>query len=389
MTNTEKNLILATSRQILPVSATTPAPAAHHTPASGQTAASAAQSAAQVAAEQSTGAAASPGQDTLGEAGADVSPDKVTPAPMRDLIRSGFVALIGRPNVGKSTLLNQMAGLRLAITSPKAQTTRQVIRAIIDAPDSQIIFLDTPGMHQPKSKLGHYMVEAARHALAEADVALLLIDANFEPRVADLEKHILSLAARQHKPVILVINKVDMVAKEALLPLMAVFHEAFPFTAIIPISARTGDGVDILLQQLRQLLPQGPRYFPEDSLTDQTERMLAAELIREQILRLTHEEIPHGTAVAIDSFSEEPEEDPDDRQIVHIEATILVERDSHKGIIIGKQGSMLKTIGTAARLEIERMLGCPCYLKLFVKVREDWRNRRGILQDLGYDSRRQ
>ena len=311
-------------------------------------------------------------------------PESSAPA----MIRSGFVALIGRPNVGKSTLLNQMAGIRLAITSQKAQTTRQVIRAIIDAPDSQIIFLDTPGMHQPKNKLGRFMVDSARHALAEADVALLLIDANFDPRVADIEKNILDLAAKQKKPVILVINKVDSVAKEALLPLMATFHAAYPFTAIIPISAKTGDGVDVLLQELRSLLPVGPRYFPSDSLTDQTERMLAAELIREQILRLTHEEIPHGTAVAIDSFDEDCEDDPDDRTIVRIEATILVERDTHKGIIIGKQGSMLKTIGTAARLEIEKMLGCPCYLKLFVKVREDWRNRRNILLDLGYDSRK-
>lgn len=305
-----------------------------------------------------------------------------------ELIRSGFVTLIGRPNVGKSTLLNQMAGIRLAITSHKAQTTRQVIRAIIDAPDSQIIFMDTPGMHQPKSKLGQYMVDSARHALAEADVAVLLIDANFNPRIAEIEKNILELARKVHKPVVLVINKVDTVAKEDLLPLMATFHAAYPFTAIIPVSARTGDGVDVLLAELRRLLPEGPRYFPADSLTDQTERMLAAELIREQILRLTHEEIPHGTAVAIDSFEEDDEEDPDDRSIVHIEATILVDRDTHKGILIGKQGSMLKTIGTAARIEIEKMLGCPCYLQLFVKVREDWRNRRGILQDLGFETKK-
>lgn len=339
--------------------------------------------------------------------------------------RSGFVTLIGRPNVGKSTLLNQISGTRLAITSHKPQTTRHVIRAIHDDADSQIIFMDTPGMHQPKNKLGEYMINSARQALADTDVMVLLIEAGFDPRVGDMEKRLLGMAEQVGKPVVLVINKVDMVAKEKLLPLLSVFAGAYPFAAMIPVSARTGDGVDVLLQEIRKLLPEGPRYFPEDSLTDQTERMLVGEMIREQVLKLIHEEIPHGTAVVIESFKESfgqdrpeqskqhagnpegmtaaetatnglpngsaaglPADSEQERTFVHIEAAILCERDTHKAILIGKQGQMLKQIGSRSRKEIEAMLGCPCYLKLFVKVREDWRNRKSILNDLGYDSRR-
>lgn len=298
---------------------------------------------------------------------------------------SGFVSLVGRPNVGKSTLLNQLAGQRLAITSPKPQTTRSIIRAILDQPDAQIVFVDTPGLHQPKSKLGHYMTDSARLALAETDVVLLLIEAGFSARVLDLERKVLDQLKGSGKPVILVINKVDAHEKEALLPLIAAFSQAYEFSAIIPVSARTGDGLDVLVAEIKKLLPIGPRYFPEDSLTDQTERMIAAELIREQILLKTHEEIPHGTAVSIETFKEETDE-TGERLRVTIEATILCERDTHKGIIIGKKGSMLTAIGTDARKEIEAMLDCPCYLDLFVKVREDWRNRQSILNDLGYHS---
>jgi len=299
--------------------------------------------------------------------------------------RSGFVSLVGRPNVGKSTLLNQLAGQRLAITSPKPQTTRSIIRAILDQPDAQIVFLDTPGLHQPKRKLGRYMTESARMALAESDVVLLLIEAGFSPRVLDLEQKVLNQLKGSEKPVILVINKVDVNEKEALLPLIAAFSQAFDFTAIIPVSAKTGDGMEVLVGEIKKHLQPGPRYFPEDSLTDQTERMIAAELIREQILRKTHEEIPHGTAVSIESFKEDFD-DAGERVRVTIEATILCERDTHKGIIIGKRGSMLTAIGTDARKEIEAMLDCPCYLDLFVRVREDWRNRQNILNDLGYHS---
>jgi GTP-binding protein Era len=302
--------------------------------------------------------------------------------------RSGFATLIGRPNVGKSTLLNKISGSRLAITSPKPQTTRHIIRAIHDDAESQIIFTDTPGMHQPKTKLGEHMVSAAKQAIADTDVVLLLIEAGFDPRVGLLEKKLLALASQYKKPVILVINKVDLSAKENILPLIMAFDKVFDFAAIIPISAKTGDGLSELIAEIRKLLPEGPRYFPEESYTDQTERMITAELIREQILFRIHEEIPHGTAVAIESFVENfDENDETVRSHVSIEAAILCDRDSHKGIIIGKQGQTLKAIGSAARREIEEMLGCTCYLQLFVKVREDWRNRKGILNDLGYSSR--
>jgi GTP-binding protein Era len=299
------------------------------------------------------------------------------------VFRSGFVSLIGRPNVGKSTLLNQLAGQHLAITSPKPQTTRTVIRAVVDDPESQIVFLDTPGLHTPKSKLGQWMAETARLAIAETDIILLLIEAGFSPRVLDIEQRVLDQLRNSGRPVILVINKVDANAKETILPLIAAFSAVYNFQAIIPVSARTGDGVEVLLAEIRKLLPEGPRYFPEDSLTDQTERMIAAELIREQILLKTHEEIPHGTAVAIDAFTEHMDEQGN-RNRVTIEASIVCERATHKGILIGKNGSMLSAIGSAARQQIEEMLDCPCYLDLFVRVREDWRNRQSILNDLGY-----
>jgi GTPase len=309
-------------------------------------------------------------------------------------IRSGFVSLIGRPNCGKSTLLNQIAGIRLAITSPKAQTTRQVVRAIVDRDDSQIIFLDTPGLHKPRTRLGDYMMRAASAAIADGDVILLMVDAAAAARsgtgtqVPGLEKEVLSRAASQAKPVILVLNKVDVIVKENLLPLIAAYAGAFPFSALIPISAKTGDGTAVLLSEIRRLLPLGPRYYPAGSLTDQTERTLSAELIREQILFTTSEEIPHGTAVEIESFEELLNGEPataDDREFVRISASIYCDRENHKGILIGHNGSMLKKIGTAARLHIEEMLGCPCYLELHVKVREDWQNRISILHALGFE----
>jgi GTPase len=312
---------------------------------------------------------------------------------------AGFVSLIGRPNSGKSTLLNQLAGVRLAITSPKAQTTRHVVRAIIDDENSQIIFLDTPGLHKPHNRLGEYMMAVAAAALSDGDIILLLVDAEQAvnaaaktgPRVPQLELDILSKAAVRGKPVILLLNKVDLVVKEALLPLLAAYGGAFPFKALIPIAAKTGDGIPDLLDEIRRLLPDGPRYYPVDSLTDQTERSLSAELIREQILFLTSEEIPHGTAVEIEAFEELAGDEPataEERERVRITASIYCDKDSHKGILIGRQGAMLKRIGTAARVQIEEMLGCPCYLDLHVKVREDWRNRQGILRNLGFEMRK-
>lgn len=311
--------------------------------------------------------------------------------------RSGFVSLIGRPNVGKSTLLNRLAGIRLAITSPKPQTTRQVVRAVLDDESSQIIFLDTPGLHKPRTRLGEYMMHAATTALADGDIILLLIDAEAAagsksgPGVPHIEAGILEKAASFKKPVILIMNKVDKIAKEALLPLLQAYGAAYDFTALIPVSARTGDGVEALITEIKKLLPVGPRYFPIDSVTDQTERDLAAEMVREQILLLTSEEIPHGTAVEIESFEEMADgvvlaEDHDAvRDLVRISAVIYCDKDSHKGILIGHQGGMLKRIGSGARQQIELMLDCHTYLELHVKVREDWRNRSGILRNLGYE----
>jgi GTP-binding protein Era len=233
-------------------------------------------------------------------------------------------------------------------------------------------------------------------ALADGDIILLLIDAEAAARsprgamVPDLEAAILDKARQMKKPVILVLNKVDRTAKESLLPLMAAYAAAFDFAALIPISALTGDGIGQLTETIRSLLPAGPRYFPAESLTDQTERELAGELVREQILLLTSEEIPHGTAVEIESFAEydKPGSEPPERDRVRISANIYCDKDSHKGILIGKNGSMLKKIGTAARLQIENMLDCPCYLELHVKVRDDWRNRIGVLRNLGYEIRK-
>ena len=304
---------------------------------------------------------------------------------------SGFISLIGRPNVGKSTLLNQLAGMQLAITSPKPQTTRNLIRAIVNDEQSQMVFLDTPGMHQPKTKLGNSMKSAIQSALHQSDIIVLLIDAKAAtgpkayrgiPRIeADLLSRIFAMSI----PVILLFNKIDHINKEDLLPLINLYGGRFSFSAIIPISARTGDGLSQLKDQLRQLLPQGPRLFPLDMTTDQTERSLSAELIREQILYNTEKEIPHGTAVDIEEFLEKTDPETEERLRVDLHAVIYCEKASHKGIIIGKNGSMLKQIGTEARKRIEQMLGCPCYLELFVKVREDWRNRPGILHNLGYD----
>lgn len=304
--------------------------------------------------------------------------------------RSGFVSLIGLPNAGKSTLLNQLSGLHLAITSPKPQTTRHIIQAIIDQPGSQIIFLDTPGYHQPKSRLDRYMAGRITTAVMDSDIVLMITDAAAasEARRNELpkqEQQLLASVRQMDKPVILALNKVDKMPKENLLPVIERYNKAYPFMSIIPLSARSGDGMNIILEEITRRLPEGPRYFPADSITDQTERSLAGELIREQILLLTHEEIPHGVAVSIELFEEEGSPE---RERVFIHAVIYCDRESHKKIIIGRQGSMLKRIGTAARINIESMLECPCYLELFVKVREDWRNKSDILKNLGFETRK-
>ncbi|MGI6669424.1 MAG: GTPase Era [Acetivibrionales bacterium] len=293
--------------------------------------------------------------------------------------KSGFVSVIGRPNVGKSTLTNRFAGEKISIISSKPQTTRNTIRTIITTEDSQVIFIDTPGMHKPKSKLGEYMVGIARNTLNEVDIVMFLVEAgDTEPGPGDL--FIIEQLKSVKTPVFLIINKIDLVKKEQLLKAIDNYTKLADFAEVIPVSALNGDGIDILMKQIKNYLPEGPKYFPDDMITDQPEKMIAAELIREKILELVREEIPHGTGVEIISFKEKAE-----KNLVEIEANIYCEKDSHKGILIGKEGHMLKNIGTLARKEIENILGAKVYLKLWVKVKKDWRNNEYMLRILGYE----
>lgn len=303
-----------------------------------------------------------------------------------ELEHSGFVAIIGRPNVGKSTLLNQISGMKLAIVSSKPQTTRKNIRSVVNGDNSQIVFVDTPGIHRPKSQLAEYMVDVAFRAAKDADLILMLADAT-KGNPSFVEREACLKAKESGQKVILVINKSDAVDKEALLPIIQKFYSLFAFEAIIPVSARTGDGVEELLKEIIVRLPSGPRFFPVEEITDQSERVLAAELIREQILHYTNEEIPHGTAVEIELFDErlrEGGEDEYDRDLIRITASIICEKTSHRVILLGKNGQMIKRIGTKARENIEKMCGCKVFLDLHIKVRADWKNRPVFLNDLGY-----
>ena len=297
----------------------------------------------------------------------------------------GTVALLGRPNVGKSTLLNSISGMKIAIVSHKPQTTRTNIRSIYNTEDTQIIFTDTPGVHKPGSKMGGIMVEKSFKSAIAADVVLLIADGRFtEP--GSVEKRLIKLCEDNKKKVVLAINREDEVGRNALLPITANYSALYPFEDVVPISAKTGKGVDTLLEVLSNLLPEGPRLYDGEYLTDQTEREIAGEMIREQILHYTDQEIPHGTAVIITEFKESAAEDGEDeydRSIVVIKADILCMRKSHKAIIIGHDGKMIKRIGTAARKNIEKMLGCKVYLDLYVKVREDWQNNEAILRETG------
>ena len=297
----------------------------------------------------------------------------------------GTVALLGRPNVGKSTLLNSISGMKIAIVSHKPQTTRTNIRSIYNTKDTQIIFTDTPGVHKPGSKMGGIMVEKSFRSAIAADVVLLIADGRFtEP--GSVEKRLIKLCEDNKKKVVLAINREDEVGRNALLPITANYSALYPFEDVVPISAKTGKGVDTLLEVLSNLLPEGPRLYDGEYLTDQTEREIAGEMIREQILHYTDQEIPHGTAVIITEFKESAAgdgEDEYDRSIVVIKADILCMRKSHKAIIIGHDGKMIKRIGTAARKNIEKMLGCKVYLDLYVKVREDWQNNEAILRETG------
>ena len=294
---------------------------------------------------------------------------------MRQDYKSGFVPLIGRPIVGKSTLMNYLIGQKIAITSNKPQTTRNRIQTVLTTEEGQIVFVDTPGIHKAKNKLGKYMVNVAERTLKEVDVILWLV----EPTtfIGAGEQHIAQQLKRVSTPIILVINKIYSVKKEEMLPVIAAYKDVCDFAESVPVSARNGDNTEVLIQEIMKYLPYGPQFYDEDTVTDQPERQIVAELIREKALHCLQEEIPHGIAVAIERMQKK-------NKVVHIDATIICERDSHKGIIIGKQGNMLKKIGSTARYEIEKMLGCQVNLKLWVKVKKDWRDSEYLMKNFGY-----
>jgi len=291
--------------------------------------------------------------------------------------RSGFVAIVGLPNVGKSTLMNQLLGTKVAIATPKPQTTRFQIRGILTGPDYQVVFVDTPGIHQARDLFNRLMVEQAVRAIEEVDGVLWVVDAS--ERRPEAEEKILELLRRAEKPTVLALNKIDLVKKAELLPMIDYFSRIYPFRAIVPISALERDGLPDLLQEIVALLPEGPPYYPPDMVTDQPERVLAAEIIREKLFMLTRQEIPYSTAVVVEEFREDPE-----KNLLVIQATIYVEKDSQKGIVIGKGGQMLKKIGTLAREELEFILGKRVYLDLWVKVLKGWRKEERFLRRLEF-----
>lgn len=296
---------------------------------------------------------------------------------MSEAYKSGFAALIGRPNVGKSTLMNHLVGQKIAITSEKPQTTRNRIQTVYTDERGQIIFLDTPGIHKAKNRLGEYMVSVAAHTLREVDVILWLVEPG--TYIGAGERHILEMLSEVKTPVILVINKIDTVKKEDILKAITAYKDVYTFQEIVPVSAMKEMNTDTLTDVLFSCLPEGPQYFDEDTVTDQPMRQIAAELIREKALRLLSDEIPHGLAVVIESMKERK------NGLFDVEATIICERESHKGIVIGKGGAMLKKIGTAARVEIEGLLGARVNLKLWVKVRKEWRDSELYMKNYGYN----
>lgn len=293
--------------------------------------------------------------------------------------RSGFVSVIGRPNAGKSTLLNHLLGQKVLIMSDKPQTTRNRIQCILTEERGQIVFLDTPGIHKPKHKLGEYMVGAAKESIREVDVILYMVDLSAE--YGPGEEFIIQMLKQTKTPCVLVLNKVDLLTKEQLMRRVQEFSAFMDFKAIVPISAKTGENTDELLNVIFGQLSKGPMYYPEDEVTDQPERFIMAELVREKVLELTHDEIPHSIAVVIEEVEEK-------KTLVKVRALIVVERDSQKGIIIGAGGKQLKEIGSLARRDIEALLGSPVFLELWVKVKKDWRNRVDSLRNYGYGKER-
>ena len=299
---------------------------------------------------------------------------------MKENFKSGFVAIIGRPNVGKSTLMNHLIGQKIAITSKKPQTTRNKIQTVYTCEDGQIIFLDTPGIHKAKNKLGEYMVNVAEQTLKDVDVILWLVEPT--TYIGAGEKHIAEQLQKTSLPVILVINKVDTVKKEDILQVIDNYRKLYDFAEIIPASALRGQNTKDIVTSLFKYMPYGPMFYDEDTVTDQPQRQIVAEIIREKALHALDEEIPHGIAVTIEKMRERK-----GQHIVDIEATIICERDSHKGIIIGKQGSMLKKIGSNARFEIEKMLEERVNLKIWVKVKKDWRDSDTLMKNFGYNKK--
>ena len=292
--------------------------------------------------------------------------------------RSGFVTIVGRPNVGKSTLLNLLTGEKIAIMSDKPQTTRNTIKTVVTTDDYQVVFMDTPGMHRPKNKLGDYMMKSAIASLEEVDIILYLVEAT-DTAIGRGDLAIIDNLKKVNTPIILLINKSDLVEKSRLLPLIEAYSQSMDFEQIIPITALHSDTKKIVMDEIIRLLPEGEPYFPEDMLTDQPEKVLVQEIIREKILKLISDEIPHGVGVEVTLFKEKEEKD-----LIEIHANIYCEKESHKGIIIGKNGDMLKKIGTLARQDAEILLGVKIFLKLWVKTKTDWRNSDFMLNELGY-----
>ncbi|KON87012.1 GTPase Era [Sporosarcina globispora] len=291
--------------------------------------------------------------------------------------KSGFISIIGRPNVGKSTFLNRVIGQKIAIMSDKPQTTRNKVQGVLTTNDAQFIFIDTPGIHKPKHKLGDFMMKVAQNTLKEVDVILFMVNA--KEGFGRGEEFILEKFQSVRTPIFLVINKIDQVHPDELLKIIESYKEKYEFSEIIPISALEGNNVETLLGQIKEYIPEGPQFYPADQVTDHPERFIVSELIREKALHLTREEIPHSLAVTIDKM-----ERREDKDVVHVMATVIVERDSQKGIVIGKQGKMLKEIGKRARVDIENLLGSKVFLELWVKVQKDWRNKMSQLRDFGF-----
>ena len=301
---------------------------------------------------------------------------------MNEKQKSAFITIVGIPNVGKSSVLNRILGRKIAIVSSKPQTTRTRITGILTEGDEQLVFVDTPGLHKPRTELGEYMVKAINESVPNGDVAVLVAEPVSEPRKGELS--LIEKLKKSDMPAILAINKIDTLKnkKEELMDAILAYSALYDFDAVVPISAETGEGFPALMEELKKHCIEGGHFFDDDAFTDQPEKVIVSEIIREKLLRLCDKEIPHGTAVVIESMKER-----EDGDIMDIEATIYCERDSHKGIIIGKKGAMLKKISTYSRQDIERFFGCKVNLQTWVKVKEDWRNRRALLTNFGYDQK--